>query len=367
MKLFSLSNSTKYLSIICVGLLLIVQTAYAQEVKPDSHNSRNSIDWAATYQGITPCADCQGIKTLLTLLKNGKYVLSTLYIDRDKSPRTVSGKFTWDNSGNIVTLDVQGGSRSYRVGEGRLMQLSADGAGNTVAELTKSPLNLSAANSVSTLEGNRWTLTSATTSRNKKIDIITQSKDQPVVFTFAAGLLSVRGPCNLMSGHYAGGSSRIVIGPMRSTMRACDASVMNSERLLSDMLSGPLQVSLNGGDSPRLRLVTATSGTLSFAGEPMPESLYGPARIIFIEVAHERIPCSNPNGEKTCLQVRDRFFDEQGLQSSEPGPWRPLYERIDGYTHVPGQSNVIRVKSFTRPGTANLYILDLVVRTDIVK
>ena len=33
----------------------------------DLHNSQNSLDWSGTYKGITPCADCEGIETILTL------------------------------------------------------------------------------------------------------------------------------------------------------------------------------------------------------------------------------------------------------------------------------------------------------------
>ncbi|MDE5451088.1 copper resistance protein NlpE N-terminal domain-containing protein, partial [Elizabethkingia meningoseptica] len=33
----------------------------------DSHNAQNSLDWAGTYEGTVPCADCPGIKTTITL------------------------------------------------------------------------------------------------------------------------------------------------------------------------------------------------------------------------------------------------------------------------------------------------------------
>ena len=28
-----------------------------------AHNAQNSLDWAGDYQGILPCADCEGINT----------------------------------------------------------------------------------------------------------------------------------------------------------------------------------------------------------------------------------------------------------------------------------------------------------------
>jgi hypothetical protein len=54
-----------------------------------------------------------------------------------------------------------------------------------------------------------------------------------------------------------------------------------------------------------------------------------------------------------------------------PGPFQPFYATIDGYTHTPGERNVIRVKRFQRspvPADAPpaVYVLDLMVETETV-
>ena len=36
----------------------------------DQHNSRNSLDWNGVYKGVLPCADCEGIETVITLLND---------------------------------------------------------------------------------------------------------------------------------------------------------------------------------------------------------------------------------------------------------------------------------------------------------
>jgi uncharacterized lipoprotein NlpE involved in copper resistance len=43
----------------------------------DVHNSRSSLDWAGTYEGVLPCADCPGTKIRLTLNGDGSYRLVT--------------------------------------------------------------------------------------------------------------------------------------------------------------------------------------------------------------------------------------------------------------------------------------------------
>lgn len=96
---------------------------------PDpAHNSRNSVDWPGTYEGVTPCADCPGIRMRLTLHADGRFELSTLYIDRQTVPTTVRGPFRWDAAGGTVTLEGPGDGRQFRVGEGRLLQIGRDGS-----------------------------------------------------------------------------------------------------------------------------------------------------------------------------------------------------------------------------------------------
>jgi len=215
------------------------------------------------------------------------------------------------------------------------------------------------------LEGKRWTLVSVTDGQGSKVDMPTSSKDAKVVFTFADGKVNVNGPCNLMSGAYTGGtsSSPLVIGSMRTTLMGCDPKVMDAEKKLAAMLGGPLQVQMDAGDAAKLRLVTAGGETLSFEGKPTPESLYGPAKITFLEIAPKHVPCSEPDPDRMCLQVRDVFYDEHGLKAGEPGPWRPLQEKIEGFDHVQGQRNVVRVKSFSPPDKGNVYVLDMVVES----
>jgi uncharacterized lipoprotein NlpE involved in copper resistance len=94
----------------------------------DSHNSRNSLSWAGVYEGVLPCTDCPGIKTRLTLRRDGSYELVTEYLERPLPPQTARGQFTWNAAGGAITLDAAGGGQPFMVGEGRLLQLNRDGS-----------------------------------------------------------------------------------------------------------------------------------------------------------------------------------------------------------------------------------------------
>ena len=116
--------------VILLAVATVVSTASQQggagapPAQPaDIHNSRNSLDWAGTYEGVLPCADCPGTKTRLTLNYDGSYRLVTQAQGSQNAEKTVSGVFTWQPSGNAITLDERGGRQQFSVGEGRLTVL----------------------------------------------------------------------------------------------------------------------------------------------------------------------------------------------------------------------------------------------------
>ncbi len=106
------------------------ESDYTGEPVPDSaHNSRNSLDWAGTYTGTTPCADCRGIETRLTLSYDETYELTTRYIGKSDSLFKKDGSFTWNETGSKIALDVDASSRpsEYLVQENRVIQLDMNG------------------------------------------------------------------------------------------------------------------------------------------------------------------------------------------------------------------------------------------------
>ena len=97
-----------------------------------AHNSENSLDWAGSYAGVLPCADCAGIETVITLNVDGRFLRQVRYLGKSNELFTDEGRFTWDASGGTVSLETTGGSpQNYKVGENRLLHL--DQAGRPIA------------------------------------------------------------------------------------------------------------------------------------------------------------------------------------------------------------------------------------------
>ncbi|NML34381.1 META and DUF4377 domain-containing protein [Paraburkholderia sp. G-4-1-8] len=220
-----------------------------------------------------------------------------------------------------------------------------------------------------------WQLNNAIDSKGTRIDALFVRPNQPLQLDFSADRLNVVNSCNTLGAGYSIKKGRMQVGPMVSTMMACrDPGLAALDDAISQRLRGSLNVNLLARDNaPSLQLVTDSGDTLSFTGVPTAETRYGgPGEIAFLEVAPQSVPCNHPLiPDKQCLLVRERYFDEQGLASGTPGPWQPLNQDIDGYTHTPGIRNVLRVKRFTvrnppadAPSVA--YVLDLVVESEKV-
>ncbi|MFD2697272.1 copper resistance protein NlpE [Mesonia sediminis] len=94
------------------------------EVTIDEHTSRISLDWAATYEGVLPCADCGGIETAIVLNEDMTYQKQEIYLDENEEPFISSGKFVWNESGNEIELKEEDGPTYYRVLENKLIQLN---------------------------------------------------------------------------------------------------------------------------------------------------------------------------------------------------------------------------------------------------
>ena len=91
----------------------------------DGHNSRNALDWAGTYTGVLPCADCAGLETTLIIRTDASYHLETRPLGKGDRLFEEQGTFTWLDGGNVIQLND--GVTRYQVGENRLFLLDRRG------------------------------------------------------------------------------------------------------------------------------------------------------------------------------------------------------------------------------------------------
>src|SRR5690554_3245370 len=68
--------------------MLTDSLAMENDILVDSeHSAQNSLDWSGTYEGVLPCADCEGIKTTIVLNQDGTFTHTAEYINKNLQPK----------------------------------------------------------------------------------------------------------------------------------------------------------------------------------------------------------------------------------------------------------------------------------------
>lgn len=100
----------------------------AVEMEATGDNSRTSLDWDGTYEGEVPCADCEGIKTIVIINSDKTYTIQETYLGKETTPIETKGTFEWDDQGQRILLSND--RNPYFVGENTLTLLDSEGNKN---------------------------------------------------------------------------------------------------------------------------------------------------------------------------------------------------------------------------------------------
>lgn len=189
-----------------------------KEIVPTGDTSENALDWNGQYKGTLPCADCSGIATTLTLKTDGSFKRVVFYKDKSSQAIVERGTFEWDDSGSIITLQIENGSsQSYKVGENQLWHLDADqeiieGELAEAYVLKKNKMDYN-------LENKTWILTELL---GQTIEEKEGQAQAHLIFHSENAMLSGYNGCNRISmGYELLEGQRIRLAPGISTLMAC--------------------------------------------------------------------------------------------------------------------------------------------------
>lgn len=105
----------------------IEETVEEVEEVPDMHNAANSLDFEGVYEGTIPCADCEGIKTTVTIGEDHAFTVVSEYLGKEDD-NIFTDKGTWEIKESTITLKQDDESvQKYFVGEGFIQFLDQDG------------------------------------------------------------------------------------------------------------------------------------------------------------------------------------------------------------------------------------------------
>lgn len=184
-----------------------------------AHNSRNALDWPGRYNGVLPCADCEGIQTAITLRADGTYERELVYLGKSGQAIRQSGRFAWNAAGSTVTLALpEGATQSYQVGENRLFHL--DEAGNRISGDLAARYVLRQSLHDPRIEDRRWRLVEL---MGRAYEPAEDGRAAFIVLESATSRASGNNSCNSFFGGYvieAGQRIRFA-NNMGATMMAC--------------------------------------------------------------------------------------------------------------------------------------------------
>jgi heat shock protein HslJ len=200
----------------------------ATPVADGAHDSRNSLDWAGTYHGVLPCADCPGIETVVTLRQQGTFQSRSTYLEREGPVRQQQGRFTWSEDGGTVMLEGDPPAR-YRVGENRLTALAQDGSHITGALADKYVLEKLPPG----LLGRPWRLVEL-----RGQPVATLEREPYLFLETRDNRVTGFGGCNGFTGAFTldEATMRLSFDKVASTMMACDRG-MDVEQALHEVLN----------------------------------------------------------------------------------------------------------------------------------
>jgi heat shock protein HslJ len=182
----------------------------------------------ATFQGLTACADCPGIRVTVTLNADGTYNLEREYLERPARSNE-TGKWSYDKVKTQLTLQPTGTGlpEFFAISINPTLQ-ALDAQGKPIpssANFTYAPW-LTYADAPLPLEATPWRLV--------ELDGKAVPADDPQAFaTLQFDAVNKRvtgsGGCNRISAQYEVAGDKLHIGPLAATRMMCPQPTMGTE------------------------------------------------------------------------------------------------------------------------------------------
>ncbi len=222
--------------ILCLALLVLIvwgcKTNNPAVPGYTGDNSETSLDWDGSYSGVLPCADCEGIQTMLTLNQDKTYEMSTEYLGKSDEKFINTGNFQWDESGNIIELsEMDEGPKYFQVGETNLFMLDQDKnrmTGELSSQYNLKKLDMEAKKA---LTGKKWKLMEL---MGKPIEQAADEKNM-IFLAFDEQENRVHGfaGCNNFFGGFEWkGDTRIKFSRLASSQKYCEATMEIEDQIM---------------------------------------------------------------------------------------------------------------------------------------
>ncbi|MFB9055484.1 copper resistance protein NlpE N-terminal domain-containing protein [Mariniflexile ostreae] len=209
------------------------------EPKPDMHTSQIAIDLVGSYEGILPCADCEGIKSTILLNEDMTYKSTSNYMGKDGMVFTTQGQYKWQEGGETIIL-LGDDPTTYKVGENQLTHLDKSGK-HVTGDLAHLYILKKQTDSNHTSIGftdTKWMLV-------KLFGKDIKNSDAFISFNTSEYMVFGNTGCNNFNGNYTiENENQVTLSQVATTMMSCPD--MSIEKAFMEVLNTTDNYSLNG-------------------------------------------------------------------------------------------------------------------------
>jgi uncharacterized lipoprotein NlpE involved in copper resistance len=93
----------------------------------ETPTAKNTLDFLGEYGGILPCADCDGIRTILVLNADETWIQKSIYAGKSDEVFKSQGTFKWNDVGNEIILSEKTEIARFLVTENTILQINQQG------------------------------------------------------------------------------------------------------------------------------------------------------------------------------------------------------------------------------------------------
>jgi copper homeostasis protein (lipoprotein) len=204
-------------------------------------NSLTSVDWPGIYTGNLPCADCEGIQTMIELHKDRTFIMQKKHTGKSSTVNRSQGNFEWNSQGSFIKIKPNDGTdpELYQVGENMLVKL--DDSGKKIEDALENRYKLF--KTQSGLTEKYWKLTEL---YGKKIVAGNTFRKEPhIILKNQENRVNGHGGCNTFFGSYELKPGNIIkFSQVGSTQMACPE--LDTETSFLKALQAADNYTLNG-------------------------------------------------------------------------------------------------------------------------
>jgi len=199
----------------------------------------------ATFQGLTACADCPGIRVTVTLNADGTYNLEREYLERPARSNE-TGKWSYDKVKTLLTLQPTGtsGPEFFAISINPTLQ-ALDAQGKPIpssANFTYAPW-LTYADAPLPLESTPWRLVEL---NGKAVPTDDPKAWATLQFDAVNQRVTGSGGCNRISAQYEVTGDKLHFDPVAATRMMCPQPVMDTETAFLTALGSVTSYKIDG-------------------------------------------------------------------------------------------------------------------------